>query len=53
MGNKYLQENKKAKRVLKIVGFISLILGIILTVAGFISFFNDFNDSGEPFLLPH
>jgi uncharacterized membrane protein len=53
MGNKYLQENKKAKRVLKIVGFISLILGIILTVAGFISVFNDFNDSGEPFLLPH
>lgn len=32
--NKNLQENKKAKLVLKIIGFASLIVGIFLLIKG-------------------
>ena len=34
MGKKYIQENEKAKRVLKTIGFIALPLGVILAGSG-------------------
>lgn len=50
MDKKYLQENVKAKRVLKYIGFISLIFGIILSISGFSSVFNDM-DANNVYLI--
>jgi hypothetical protein len=34
MGKKYLEENTRAKTALKVIGFITLPLGIILLISG-------------------
>lgn len=41
MGKKYIQENEKAKRVLKTIGFIALPLGVILAGSGILMPFED------------
>jgi len=48
MGNKYLKENKKAKLVLKIIGFIALPSGVISTITGFRSIFGEKHYSQHP-----
>ena len=45
--NKYLKEHPKAKRNLKIIGFIALFLGIVLLVIGMVDFFKSFLSQGE------
>lgn len=49
MGKRYLKENKKAKLVLKIIGFIALPAGVISTITGFNSIFGNHMHNDYPF----
>lgn len=46
-----LRNNKKAKFILKIIGFIALALGLILTIAGFVDFFTSVTVGSQPSLF--
>ena len=46
-----LRNNKKTKFILRIIGFITLILGLVLMIAGFIDFFNSMSLGSQPSLF--